>query len=131
MSSSIGAGCETRASRRQFRRPAGDRHLQHLLRTDPLQRAFPHHRRAIKRGVAEAGGVPLEFPVMSLGESNLRPTPCCFRNLASMDVEESIRANRVDGVVLMVGCDKTTPAPVDGGGELRICPASAFPAAPC
>src|SRR5262249_28588136 len=64
----------------------------------------------VRRGVYEAGGFPLEFPVMSLGESNLRPTAMLFRNLASMDVEESIRGNPVDGVVLLVGCDKTTPA---------------------
>ena len=64
----------------------------------------------VKCGVYEAGGLPLEFPVMSLGESNLRPTAMLFRNLASMDVEESIRANPIDGVVLLVGCDKTTPA---------------------
>ena len=74
----------------------------------------------IKRGVAEAGGVPLEFPVMSLGESNLRPTAMLFRNLASMDVEESIRANPVDGVVLMVGCDKTTPALLMGAASCDL-----------
>ena len=64
----------------------------------------------VKRGVYEAGGLPLEFPVMSLGESNMRPTAMLFRNLASMDVEESIRGNPIDGVMLLVGCDKTTPA---------------------
>lgn len=64
----------------------------------------------IKAGVLQAGGIPLEFPVMSLGETNLRPTAMLFRNLASMDVEESIRGNPIDGVVLMTGCDKTTPA---------------------
>jgi L-arabonate dehydrase len=68
----------------------------------------------IKAGVLEAGGLPLEFPVFSCGESNLRPTAMLFRNLASMDVEESIRANPMDGVVLMVGCDKTTPSLVMG-----------------
>jgi len=57
----------------------------------------------VKRGVYEAGGMPLEFPVMSLGETNLRPTAMLFRNLASMDVEESIRANPLDGVVLLTG----------------------------
>ena len=65
----------------------------------------------VKRGVWEGGGFPLEFPVMSLGESNLRPTAMLFRNLASMDVEETIRGNPIDGVVLLVGCDKTTPRP--------------------
>nr|MBA3715021.1 dihydroxy-acid dehydratase [Pyrinomonadaceae bacterium] len=64
----------------------------------------------VKRGVYEAGGFPLEFPVMSLGETLMRPTTMLFRNLVSMDVEESIRANPVDGVVLLVGCDKTTPS---------------------
>src|SRR5277367_6729013 len=64
----------------------------------------------VRRGVFEAGGFPLEFPVMSLGETNLRPTAMLFRNLASMDVEESIRGNPIDGVVLLCGCDKTTPS---------------------
>ncbi|MGI8785983.1 MAG: IlvD/Edd family dehydratase [Acidobacteriota bacterium] len=72
-----------------------------------------HFRRIadyVKRGVFEAGGFPVEFPVMSLGETLVRPTTMMFRNLVSMDVEESIRANPIDGVVLLVGCDKTTPA---------------------
>jgi dihydroxy-acid dehydratase len=74
----------------------------------------------VKRGVWEAGGLPLEFPVMSTGESNLRPTAMLFRNLVSMDVEESIRANPVDGVVLMAGCDKTTPALIMGAASCDI-----------
>ncbi len=74
----------------------------------------------VKRGVWEAGGLPLEFPVMSTGESNLRPTAMLFRNLVSMDVEESIRGNPVDGVVLMAGCDKTTPALVMGAASCDI-----------
>jgi L-arabonate dehydrase len=74
----------------------------------------------IKRGVWESGAVPLEFPVMSLGETSLRPTAMLFRNLVSMDVEESIRANPVDGVVLMCGCDKTTPALVMGAASCDI-----------
>ncbi len=69
---------------------------------------------AVKRGVSQAGGVPLEFPVMSLGEYNMRPTTMLYRNLMSMDVEESIRANPLDGVVLLAGCDKTTPAMLMG-----------------
>ena len=73
----------------------------------------------VKRGVWEAGGFPLEFPVMSLGEPLLRPTAMLFRNLASMDVEESIRGNPIDGVVLLMGCDKTTPSLIDGRGVLR------------
>ncbi|WP_137113400.1 IlvD/Edd family dehydratase [Mesorhizobium sp. GR13] len=74
----------------------------------------------VKRGVYEAGGFPVEFPVMSLGESNMRPTAMLFRNLASMDVEESIRANPMDGVVLLVGCDKTTPALVMGAASCDL-----------
>src|SRR6187551_1591194 len=74
----------------------------------------------VKRGVLEAGGLPVEFPVMSLGESNLRPTAMLFRNLASMDVEESIRGNPIDGVVLLVGCDKTTPALLMGAASCDL-----------
>ena len=74
----------------------------------------------VKRGVFESGGTPVEFPVMSLGESNLRPTAMLFRNLASMDVEESIRANPIDGVVLLVGCDKTTPALLMGAASCDL-----------
>ncbi len=74
----------------------------------------------VKRGVYEAGGFPLEFPVMSLGETLMRPTTMMFRNLASMDVEESIRANPVDGVVLLVGCDKTTPALLMGAASCDL-----------
>jgi len=74
----------------------------------------------VKRGVWEAGGLPLEFPVMSMGETNLRPTAMLFRNLVSMDVEESIRGNPVDGVVLMCGCDKTTPSLVMGAASCDI-----------
>jgi L-arabonate dehydrase len=74
----------------------------------------------VKRGVHEAGGMPVEFPVMSLGESNLRPTAMLFRNLASMDVEESIRGNPIDGVILLVGCDKTTPALLMGAASCNL-----------
>ncbi|WP_119273478.1 IlvD/Edd family dehydratase [Taklimakanibacter deserti] len=74
----------------------------------------------VKRGVYEAGGLPVEFPVMSLGESNLRPTAMLFRNLASMDVEESIRGNPIDGVILLVGCDKTTPALLMGAASCNL-----------
>jgi len=82
-----------------------------------------HFRRIaehVKRGVYEAGGFPLEFPVMSLGESSMRPTAMLFRNLVSMDVEESIRANPMDGVVLLVGCDKTTPACLMGAASCDL-----------
>jgi dihydroxy-acid dehydratase len=74
----------------------------------------------VKIGVWEAGGFPLEFPVMSLGETLLRPTAMLFRNLASMDVEESIRGNPIDGVVLLMGCDKTTPALLMGAASCDL-----------
>jgi L-arabonate dehydrase len=74
----------------------------------------------VKRGVSEAGGFPVEFPVFSNGESNLRPTAMLTRNLASMDVEESIRGNPMDAVVLLVGCDKTTPALLMGAASCDI-----------
>ncbi|MGP1394919.1 MAG: IlvD/Edd family dehydratase [Inquilinaceae bacterium] len=74
----------------------------------------------VKRGVYEGGGFPLEFPVFSCGESNLRPTAMLFRNLASMDVEEAIRANPIDGVVLLVGCDKTTPSLLMGAASCDL-----------
>ncbi|HZJ43336.1 MAG TPA: L-arabinonate dehydratase [Pyrinomonadaceae bacterium] len=74
----------------------------------------------VKRGVYEAGGFPLEFPVMSLGETLMRPTAMLFRNLVSMDVEESIRANPLDGVVLLAGCDKTTPALLMGAASCDL-----------
>ena len=74
----------------------------------------------VKRGVYEAGGFPLEFPVMSLGETLLRPTAMLFRNLASMDVEESIRGNPIDGVVLLMGCDKTTPSLLMGAASCDL-----------
>jgi L-arabonate dehydrase len=74
----------------------------------------------VRWGVLDAGGFPLEFPVMSLGETMLRPTAMLYRNLASMDVEESIRANPLDGVVLLMGCDKTTPALLMGAASVDI-----------
>ena len=75
---------------------------------------------AVKRGVWQAGGLPLEFPVMSLGEYNMRPTTMLYRNLMSMDVEESITANPLDGVVLLGGCDKTTPALLMGAASADV-----------
>ena len=74
----------------------------------------------VKRGVWEAGGVPLEFPVMSLGETQMKPTAMLFRNLLSMDVEESIRAYGIDGVVLLGGCDKTTPGQLMGAASVDL-----------
>ena len=80
-------------------------------------RDFADH---VKRGVWESGGLPVEFPVMSTGESNMRPTAMLYRNLVSMDVEESIRANPIDGVVLLCGCDKTTPSLVMGAASCDV-----------
>jgi L-arabonate dehydrase len=74
----------------------------------------------VKIGVYEAGGFPMEFPVMSLGETLLRPTAMLYRNLASMDVEESIRGNPLDGVVLLMGCDKTTPSLMMGAASVDL-----------
>ena len=74
----------------------------------------------VKRGVWEAGGFPVEFPVMSLGETQMKPTAMLFRNLLSMDVEESIRAYGIDGVVLLGGCDKTTPGQVMGAASVDL-----------
>ena len=74
----------------------------------------------VKRGVWEAGGVPIEFPAMSLPETQMRPTAMLFRNLLSMEVEESIRANPIDGVVLLGGCDKTTPGQLMGAASVDL-----------
>jgi dihydroxy-acid dehydratase len=86
----------------------------------PCNAHFRELAEYVKRGVWEAGGFPLEFPVTSLGETLMRPTTMLFRNLASMDVEESIRANPIDGVVLMVGCDKTTPSLMMGAASCDL-----------
>lgn len=86
----------------------------------PCNAHFRELAEKVKRGVLQAGGYPLEFPVMSLGETNLRPTAMLFRNLASMDVEESIRGNPIDGVVLLTGCDKTTPSLVMGAASCDL-----------
>ena len=84
---------------------------------------------AVKRGVWAAGGVPLEFPTISLGEMFMRPTAMLFRNLMAMDVEECIRANPMDGVVLLCGCDKTTPAQLMGAASADL-PAIVVPGGP-
>lgn len=86
----------------------------------PCNAHFRELAEAVKRGVWEAGGFPLEFPVMSLGECQIKPTAMLFRNLASMDVEESIRGNSIDGVILLCGCDKTTPSLVMGACSVDI-----------
>ncbi|PZR14105.1 MAG: dihydroxy-acid dehydratase [Azospirillum brasilense] len=74
----------------------------------------------VRHGILEAGGYPLEFPVLSLGETQMRPTAMLYRNLASMDVEEALRANPLDGVVLLMGCDKTTPALLMGAASVDL-----------
>ncbi|MDZ4708250.1 MAG: IlvD/Edd family dehydratase [Saprospiraceae bacterium] len=86
----------------------------------PCNAHFRELAESIKHGVIQAGGYPVEFPVMSLGETLIKPTAMLYRNLASMDVEESIRANPIDGVVLMCGCDKTTPSLVMGACSVDI-----------
>ncbi len=86
----------------------------------PCNAHFRELAESVKRGVLEAGGVPVEFPVMSLGETLMKPTAMLYRNLVSMDVEESIRANPLDGVVLLCGCDKTTPSLVMGACSVDI-----------
>ncbi|MEO6732150.1 MAG: IlvD/Edd family dehydratase [Ferruginibacter sp.] len=86
----------------------------------PCNAHFREHAEMVKRGILEAGGFPLEFPVMSLGETLLKPTAMLFRNLASMDTEESIRGNPIDGVVLLTGCDKTTPSTVMGAASVGL-----------
>jgi len=86
----------------------------------PCNGHFRQLAEAVKKGIYEAGGLPLEFPVMSLGETLIKPTAMLYRNLASMDVEESIRANPMDGVVLLCGCDKTTPSLVMGACSVNI-----------
>ncbi len=86
----------------------------------PCNAHFRQIAEHVKRGVWEMGGFPLEFPVMSLGETLMRPTTMLYRNLASMDVEESIRANPLDGLVLLVGCDKTTPALMMGAASCDL-----------
>ncbi len=86
----------------------------------PCNAHFRELAESVKKGVIAAGGFPLEFPVMSLGETLIKPTAMLYRNLASMDVEESIRANPIDGVVLLCGCDKTTPSLVMGACSVDL-----------
>jgi len=96
---------------------------------NPCNAHFRKLAEHVKRGVWEAGGFPLEFPVFSTGEVLLRPTAMLYRNLAAMDVEEAIRANPMDGVILLVGCDKTTPALLMGAASCDI-PAIAISGGP-
>ncbi|MBM3177115.1 MAG: dihydroxy-acid dehydratase [Bacteroidetes bacterium] len=86
----------------------------------PCNSHFRQLAESVKHGIYEAGGLPVEFPVMSLGETLIKPTAMLYRNLVSMDVEESIRANPMDGVVLLCGCDKTTPSLVMGACSVDL-----------
>jgi L-arabonate dehydrase len=86
----------------------------------PCNAHFRELAQHVRDGVLDAGGFPIEFPVMSLGETLMRPTTMLFRNQAAMDVEESIRANPFDGVVLMMGCDKTTPSLLMGAASCDL-----------
>ena len=86
----------------------------------PCNGHFRDLAQSVKNGVYEAGGFPLEFPVMSLGETLIRPTAMLQRNLASMTVEESIRGNPFDGIVLLTGCDKTTPSLIMGAASVDL-----------
>jgi len=86
----------------------------------PCNHHFRELAQRVKHGVLQAGGLPLEFPVSSLGETLMRPTAMLFRNLTSMDTEEAIRANPLDGVVLLAGCDKTTPATLMGAASVNL-----------
>jgi L-arabonate dehydrase len=95
----------------------------------PCNGHFRELAQSIKNGIYEAGGFPLEFPVMSLGETIIRPTAMLYRNLAAMTVEESIRANPFDAVVLMTGCDKTTPSLIMGAASVEI-PSIVLPGGP-
>ena len=95
----------------------------------PCNGHFRELAQSAKNGVYEAGGFPLEFPVMSLGETLIRPTAMLYRNLASMTVEESIRANPFDGIVLLTGCDKTTPSLIMGAASVDL-PTIVLPGGP-
>jgi dihydroxy-acid dehydratase len=86
----------------------------------PCNAHFRELAQHVRDGILDAGGFPIEFPVMSLGETLMRPTTMLFRNQTAMDVEESIRANPFDGVVLMMGCDKTTPALLMGAASVDL-----------
>ncbi|MCO6387228.1 L-arabinonate dehydratase [Aliihoeflea sp. 40Bstr573] len=96
---------------------------------NPCHAHFRQRADDVKRGVLQAGGFPVELPALSLSESNVKPTTMLYRNLLAMDVEELIRSHPLDGVVLMGGCDKTTPALLLGATSANI-PAIFVPAGP-
>ena len=115
---------------RRLRRPAAHRDRQHRLRPDAVQRAPQRGRRSsVKQGVYEAGGIPLNLPVVSLGETQVRPTAMLWRNMAAMAIEEMLRANPIDGVVLLGGCDKTIPALLMAAASVDL-PAVVVPGGP-
>ena len=118
------------AARRRVRRPAAHRDRQHRLRPDPVQRPPRRGRRSgASNGVYEAGGIPLDLPVVSLGETQVRPTAMLWRNMAAMAIEEMLRANPIDGVVLLGGCDKTIPSLLMAAASVDL-PAVVVPGGP-
>ena len=96
---------------------------------NPCHQHFRERAQAVKRGVLQAGGFPLEMPAMALGEVFMKPSTMMYRNLLAMEAEELLRANPIDGVVLMGGCDKTVPALVMGAVSMNL-PAIFLPAGP-
>src|SRR3569832_1332948 len=110
-----------------------DRPLLAILNTwseaQPCHMHFKQRVDDVKRGVLMAGGLPIELPALSLSESLLKPTTMLYRNMLAMDAEELLRGHPVDGVVLMGGCDKTTPALLLGATSMNI-PAVFVPAGP-
>ena len=113
-------------------RQAGHRHPQHLVGRQALPHAFQERVDDVKRGILQAGGFPIELPALSLSESFVKPTTMLYRNLLAMEAEELLRGHPVDGVVLMGGCDKTTPglaAGRDQHGPARDLPAGRADAA--
>ena len=105
------------------------RHHQHLVRHQPLPRAFPRARGGREARRLQAGGFPIELPALSLAENFVKPTTMLYRNMLAMEVEELIRSHPVDGVVLMGGCDKTTPGLLMGATSAGV-PAIFVPAGP-
>src|SRR5215475_8768650 len=96
---------------------------------NPCHAHFRARAEAVKRGVWQAGGFPLEMPVFSIGEVYMKPSPMLYRNLLAMDAEEILRANPVDGVVMLGGCDKTVPGLIMGATSMNL-PAIFVPAGP-
>ena len=117
-------------ARSRLRRAAADRHREHRVGPDAVQHHLDEVATSVKQGVYEAGGIPLNLPVMSLGETQMRPTAMLLRNLAAMAIEEMLRANPVDGVVLLGGCDKTIPALLMAAASVDL-PALVVPGGRC